>query len=79
MGRSRAEAKLNFIGTKNKSRLSFGPQIPERILWKIVSKIEEFIGWTGRKLTGVKNNCACKKQYSFIKTYLISIINHEVF
>ena len=44
MGRARAGARLNFIGIKNKSRLSFGPQIPGRTLWKIVSKIEEFIG-----------------------------------
>jgi salicylate hydroxylase len=44
MGRARAGAKLNFIGIRNKSRLSFGPQIPGRTLWRIVSKIEEFIG-----------------------------------
>lgn len=43
MARSRAGAKLNFIGIKNKSRLSVGPQIPGRILWKIIAKIEEFI------------------------------------
>lgn len=44
MARARAGAKLNFIGIRNKSRLSVGPQIPGRILWKIVAKIEEFIG-----------------------------------
>lgn len=44
MGRARAGARLNFVGIKDKSRLSFGPQIPGRMLWKIVSKIEEFIG-----------------------------------
>jgi salicylate hydroxylase len=43
MGRARTAAKLNFVGIKNKSRLSFGPQIPGRILWKIVAKIEEII------------------------------------
>ncbi len=43
MGRARAGAKLNFVGIKNKSRLSFGPQIPGSILWKIVAKIEEII------------------------------------
>jgi salicylate hydroxylase len=44
MARARAGGKLNFIGIRNKSRLSVGPQIPGRILWKIVAKIEEFIG-----------------------------------
>jgi len=43
MARARAGAKLNFIGIENKSRLSVGPQIPDRILWRIVAKIEEFI------------------------------------
>jgi salicylate hydroxylase len=44
MGRARAGAKLNFVGIKDKSRLSFGPQIPGRNLWRIVAKIEELIG-----------------------------------
>jgi salicylate hydroxylase len=44
MARARAGAKLNFVGIKDKSRLSIGPQIPGRILWRIVAKIEEFIG-----------------------------------
>ena len=44
MGRARAGAELNFVGIRNKSRLSFGPQIPGRILWRIVAKIEEWIG-----------------------------------
>jgi salicylate hydroxylase len=43
MARARAGAKLNFIGIKNKSRLSVGPQIPGRILWRIIAKMEEFI------------------------------------
>jgi salicylate hydroxylase len=43
MARARAGAKLNFIGIRNKSRLSVGPQIPGRILWRIVAKIEEWI------------------------------------
>jgi 2-polyprenyl-6-methoxyphenol hydroxylase-like FAD-dependent oxidoreductase len=43
MARARAGAKLNFIGIRNKSRLSVGPQIPGRILWRIIAKIEEFI------------------------------------
>lgn len=43
VARSRAGAKLNFIGIKDKSRLSIGPQIPGRILWRIVAKIEEWI------------------------------------
>lgn len=44
MARARAGAELNFVGIRNKSRLSFGPQIPGRILWRIVAKIEEWIG-----------------------------------
>lgn len=43
MARARAGAKLNFVGIRNKSRLSFGPQIPGRLLWRIVAKIEELI------------------------------------
>ncbi len=43
IARARAGAKLNFIGIRNKSRLSFGPQIPGRFLWKIIAKIEELI------------------------------------
>jgi salicylate hydroxylase len=43
VARSRTAAKLNFIDIKNKSRLSFGPQIPGRILWRIIAKIEAFI------------------------------------
>lgn len=44
IARARAGAKLNFIGIKNKSRLSFGPQVPGRIFWRVVAKIEEIIG-----------------------------------
>ena len=44
MSRARVAAKLNFVGIRYKSRLSFGPQIPGRFLWKVVVKIEEFIG-----------------------------------
>ena len=44
MARARVAAKLNFIGIRNKGRLSFGPQIPGRFLWKVVAKIEGFIG-----------------------------------
>jgi salicylate hydroxylase len=43
MSRSRAGAKLNFIGIRKKRRLSIGPQMPGRIFWKIVAKIEEYI------------------------------------
>jgi salicylate hydroxylase len=43
MERARAGAKLNFIGIRKKSRLSFGPQVPIKYLWKIVAKIEEII------------------------------------
>lgn len=44
MGRARAGAKLNFIGIRIKSRLSFGPQIPGKFIWKIVAKFEKWIG-----------------------------------
>ena len=44
MARARAGARLNFVGIRHKSRLSVGPQVPGRILWRIVAKIEEFIG-----------------------------------
>jgi salicylate hydroxylase len=44
MARARAGAKLNFVGIRNKSRLSVGPQMPGRILWKIIAKFEEIIG-----------------------------------
>jgi salicylate hydroxylase len=44
MARARVAAKLNFVGIRNKSRLAIGPQIPGRILWKIIAKFEEFIG-----------------------------------
>jgi 2-polyprenyl-6-methoxyphenol hydroxylase-like FAD-dependent oxidoreductase len=39
MARARTAAKLNFIGIRNKSRMSFGPQIPVPILWRIIAKI----------------------------------------
>jgi salicylate hydroxylase len=41
--RSRAGAKLNFIGIKNKRRLSFGPQIPGRFVWRLIAKVEAWI------------------------------------
>lgn len=44
MARARAGAKLNFVGIRNKSRLSVGPQMPGRVLWKIIAKFEEFFG-----------------------------------
>jgi salicylate hydroxylase len=44
MARARTAARLNFVGLRNKSRLSVGPQIPGRVLWRIVAKIEELIG-----------------------------------
>ncbi len=44
MERARAGAKLNFVGIRNKSRLSIGPQLPGRFFWKIVAKVEEWIG-----------------------------------
>jgi salicylate hydroxylase len=44
MARARTAAKLNFIGIRNKSRMSFGPQIPVPFLWRIIAKIEEIIG-----------------------------------
>lgn len=43
MSRARAGAKLNFVGIKNRRRLSFGPQMQGSIFWKVVAKIEEFI------------------------------------
>jgi salicylate hydroxylase len=43
MSRSRNAAKLNFIDIKNKKRLSFGPQIQVKFLWRIIAKIEEFL------------------------------------
>jgi salicylate hydroxylase len=44
MARARAGAELNFVGIRNKSRLSFGPQVSGKILWRIVAKFEELIG-----------------------------------
>lgn len=44
MERARAGAKLNFVGIRNKSRLSIGPQMPGKTFWKVVAKAEEWIG-----------------------------------
>ncbi len=44
VARSRAGAKLNFIGLGTKSRMSIGPQVPGRKFWRVVAAIEEFIG-----------------------------------
>jgi salicylate hydroxylase len=43
ISRARAGGKLNFVGIRNRRRLSVGPQMPGKIFWKIVAKIEDII------------------------------------
>jgi salicylate hydroxylase len=43
MARARSAARLNFIGIRNKNRFGVGPQIPVKLLWRVIAKIEEFV------------------------------------
>ena len=43
MARARAAAKLNFVGIRHRSRFAVGPQISGKIIWKIVTKMEEIV------------------------------------
>jgi hypothetical protein len=43
MARARTAARLNFVGIRHRNRFSIGPQVPGRVFWKVVSKVEELI------------------------------------
>lgn len=43
MARARAGANRNFVGIRNRSRLSIGHHMPGKILWKMIAKLEAFM------------------------------------
>ena len=43
MARARAGGRLNFVGIRHRSRFAVGPQISGKIIWKLITKIEEIV------------------------------------